>query len=150
MPIAPRADSLWSLRFDVLWVKVLVSLVSIGREVELRSDAHLYLFDRYSRLARVHDRQGHKAKARALRAKADAHYEASGGDGPPYAAAMAMPRPRRWIVTDARSNRRLSDTARPLGDAPRRLGDAPLRLVHTERKHRVDAGGAPGGEIAGD
>jgi hypothetical protein len=134
MKSVSHADSLWSLRFDVLWTRLLVWVVSMGREVELRPDTHLYLCDRYARLACEHDRRGRKAKARTLRAKAEEHYQASGGDGPPYAAAMAMPRPRQWITTDARSR-------------PRE--ESPLRLVRTQREHRVDAGGAAGGEIAG-
>lgn len=100
-------DSLWSLRLDPVSAKVLVWLASVGRDADLRPETHLYFFDCYSRLAEVHSRRGHEARARMLRAKADAHYQASGGDsdGPPYAAAMGMPRPPLWLVTDARSDR---------------------------------------------
>jgi hypothetical protein len=107
------ADSLWSLRYDLFSAKLLVWVASIGQDGELRPEAHLYLFDRYWRLAEMHRERGHHAKARALRAKAEEHYRAGGGDGPPYAAAMGMPRPRSWIVTDARSDRSL----RPPDDA---------------------------------
>ena len=111
--MAGRVDSLWSLRFDLASAKLLVWLAAVGRDADLRPEAHPYLFDRYSRLAQVYRRRGHEAKARALGAQADEHYRASGSDGPPYAAAMAMPRPRQWLRTDARSDRGL----RPPDDA---------------------------------
>jgi hypothetical protein len=38
----------------------------------------------------------------------EAHYHAGGGDGPPYAAAMAMPRPTRFVRTEAVSRSRFS------------------------------------------
>ena len=99
------ADSLWSLRFDLLSAKLLVWVASIGRDADLRPETHLYLYDRYWRLAQAHARNGREARARMLRAKAEEHYRAAGGDGPPYAAAMSMPRPRSWVMTDARSDR---------------------------------------------
>jgi hypothetical protein len=61
----------------------------------------MYFFDRYQRLAAYHRRRGHDAQARRLQAKADEHHAPGGGDGPPYAAAMGMPRPRYWLSTDA-------------------------------------------------
>jgi hypothetical protein len=105
--------SLWSLRFDLVSANVLVWIASIGRDVELRPETHLYLFDRYSRLAEKQRLRGREARARILFAKAEEHYRAGGGNGPPYAAAMSMPRPDRWVVTDARSDREL----RPPDDA---------------------------------
>ena len=101
-------ESLWALRFDLLSAKALVWIASMGREADLTPEAHLYLFDRYRRLAELHRTRGRTAKALRLQAKAEAHYRAGGGeDGPPYAAAMAMPRPRRFIVTEAVSQHRL-------------------------------------------
>jgi hypothetical protein len=41
-----------------------------------------------------------------LQAIANEHCELGGGDGPPYAAAMSMPRPRRWFATNAVSTHR--------------------------------------------
>jgi hypothetical protein len=38
--------------------------------------------------------------------KAAEHSRYGGWDGPPFAAAMAMPRPRHWFTTDAVSRRR--------------------------------------------
>jgi hypothetical protein len=47
------------------------------------------------------------AQARRYQGKAEEHRRRmGGGDGPPYAAAMAMPRPRRWLQTDAVSRNR--------------------------------------------
>jgi hypothetical protein len=103
------SDSLWSLSVDVLSAKVLVWVASVGRDAELTPAAHLYFFDRYSRIARYHQMRGRPNKASRLRAKADEHYRASGGDGPPYAAAMAMPRPNQLVRTDAVSRRSFDD-----------------------------------------
>jgi hypothetical protein len=97
-------DSIAGLRFDVVTAKILVWVASVGRDAELTSEAHLYFFDRYQRLANVHRRRGHSARARRLQAKADEHYRLGGGDGPPYAAAMGMPRPKHWFATDAVSH----------------------------------------------
>jgi hypothetical protein len=94
-------DSISGLRVDLITAKVLVWVASAGRDAELTTDAHIYFFDRYQRLAECHRQRGHGANARRLQAKADEHYRLGGGDGPPYAAAMGMPRPSRWLATDA-------------------------------------------------
>ena len=96
-----RTESISGLRLDLMTAKVLVWVASVGRDVELTSDAHIFFFDRYQRLADHHRRLGHAARAARLQTKADEHLKLGGGDGPPFAAAMGMPRPRRWIVTDA-------------------------------------------------
>jgi hypothetical protein len=95
----------WSLAFDLLSARALVWVASWGRDAELTSDAHLYFVDRYHRLAEHHRTNGRSKKAKRLQSKADDHYRRSGYDGPPYAAAMAMPRPRRFIQVDAVSRR---------------------------------------------
>jgi hypothetical protein len=103
-----QVDSLLSLSIDLLSAKVLVWVASVGRDVELTPEAHIYFFDRYRRLAQYHRAQGRAIRANRLQAKADEHYRASGGsDGPPYAAAMAMPRPNRFVRTDAVSRNRM-------------------------------------------
>ena len=111
MEMATSTDSLWSLRFDLVSANVLVWIASIGRDADLLPETHRYFFDRYSRLAQAYSRRGREARAQALRARAEEHYRAGGGagggDGPPYAAAMGMPRPRQWVMTDARSDRAL-------------------------------------------
>ena len=102
-----QVDSLYSLLLDLLSAKALVWIASVGGDADLTPEAHLYFFDRYRRLAQYHRARGSVAKAKRLQAKADEHYQAGGGDEPPYAAAMAMPRPRRLIRTDAVSRSRL-------------------------------------------
>src|SRR5262245_37677723 len=95
-------DSLWSLSVDLLSAKALVWVASVGRDAELTPEAHLYFFDRYRRLAQYYRTHGRPRRAEQVQVKADEHYRAGGWtDGPPYAAAMAMPRPRRFVCTDA-------------------------------------------------
>ena len=94
-------DSRLGLTADLLSAKLLVWIASAGRSAELTLDAHLYFADRYTRLARVHRAAGHAGRANGLERKARAHLDSAGLDGPPFAAAMAMPRPRRFVMTDA-------------------------------------------------
>ena len=100
-------DSISGIRLDLMTARILVWVASVGRDADLTSEAHIYFFDRYQRLAEYHRRRGHDARARRLQAKADDHYRLGGGDGPPYAAAMGMPRPSHWLATDAVSRQRL-------------------------------------------
>jgi len=98
----PQRESLLLLSADLLSAKVLVWFARVGRDGELTPEAHAYFADRYHRLAASHRTRGRTAKAARLQAKADEHHDAAGGtDGPPYAAAMAMPRPARFIRTQA-------------------------------------------------
>jgi hypothetical protein len=101
------ADSAWTLSIDLISAKALVWIASVGKDAELTREAHIYFFDRYSRLAECHRKRGRLRKADELKAKAEEHYRSGGGvDGPPYAAAMAMPRPSRFTRTNAvRRNR---------------------------------------------
>ena len=94
-------DSRVRLTTDLLSAKVLVWLASVGRDAELTRDAHLFFADRYSRLAQVHRARGRASRARELERKAREHLDAAGYDGPPFAAAMALPRPRHFVMTDA-------------------------------------------------
>jgi hypothetical protein len=100
-------DSFWSLTLDLLSARALVWGVTLFHDADLRPEAHLYFFDRYCRLAEYHRAHGRLARAKRLQAKADHHYTAAGGDGPPYAAAMAMPRPSRFVQTVALSSKRM-------------------------------------------
>jgi hypothetical protein len=97
------------LSLDLWSAKVLVWMAVRGRDVELTPDAHRFFFDRYSRLAEHHRRRGHSARAKRLQEKADEHYRASGDDGP-FAAAMAMPRPRRFVTVNAMGRRASRDS----------------------------------------
>src|SRR5687767_12323656 len=100
-------DSLWTLSIDLWSAKTLVWLASVGRNAALTPEAHLFFFDRYRRLAHWHRAHGNATKAARLAQKADAHYRAGGSDEPPRAAAMALPRPKRFVMTDAVSRIRL-------------------------------------------
>jgi len=100
-------DSHWAFVADVLSARALVWVAGVGRDADLTPEAHLYFFDRYRRLAEYHRAYGRSERAAQLQATADAHYREGGGrDGPPYAAAMAMPRPQRF-VTNAVSRHRI-------------------------------------------
>ena len=90
-----------TLMADLLSAKTLVWIASVRTSGELTPDAHLYFFDRYRRLAAWHRARNRPARATQLDAAAEEHYRCAGGDGPPYAAAMAMPRPSRYIQTNA-------------------------------------------------
>ena len=94
-------EGIAALRLDLMTAKVLVWVARVGRDAELTPDAHRYFFDRYRRLAEYHRRRGHEVRARRLQDKADQHDQLGGSDGPPYAAAMGMPRPEKWLTTDA-------------------------------------------------
>ena len=106
-----KPDSLLRLRLDVASARALVWFVSVGRDAELTSDADLYFMDRYQRLAHCYRRRGRESRARSMQLKADEHARHGGWDGPPYAAAMSLPRPTRWISTDAVSRRRFGGPA---------------------------------------
>ena len=101
MSTEEKNESISGVRLDLATAKVLVWIATIGKNAELTSEAHIYFFERYQRLADYHRQRGHAARAERLQAKADQHFELGGGEGPPYAAAMGMPRPRNWIATDA-------------------------------------------------
>src|SRR5688572_17895676 len=99
------ADSVFSLLLDVATARALVWVAKTGRDVDITDEAHLYFFDRYQRLADCYRQRGQQGRARQLEQKAAEHSLHGGWDGPPYAAAMALARPRRWVVTDAVSRR---------------------------------------------
>jgi hypothetical protein len=100
-------DSWLRLTMDLASARMLVWVASVGRDAELTRDAHLFFADRYRRLGDVHRTHRRIARAERLEEKAQEHLEASGWDGPPHAAAMAMPRPTRFTVTNAVSHHRL-------------------------------------------
>jgi hypothetical protein len=102
----PAQPPLVVVRAELLAANTLAWLAD-ARGDELSIDAHVYLFERYQRLADHHRRRGHERRAERLQRKADAHREYFDDGDPPAAAAMAMPRPRPWVVTDAISRPRL-------------------------------------------
>jgi hypothetical protein len=103
-----RVEPYWRITLDLLSAKILVWVASAGRDVDLTPEAHIYFFDRYYRLAAYHRSHGRVERAKRIQAKAEQHYRSTGGDGP-YAAAMAMPRPRQFIRTNVVSRSRFSD-----------------------------------------
>jgi hypothetical protein len=109
------ADSPWALSIDLLSAKALVWIASVGKDADLTREAHIYFVDRYSRLAECYRKRRRFKKADELEAKAEEHYRQGGGAaGPPYAAAIAMPRPSRFVRTNAVSRNRFpgpDDTA---------------------------------------
>ena len=104
------AQSRWWLTADVLSARLLVWAASWGRDAQLTPEAHAYFYDRYSRLAAHHRARGRLRNAARLEMKAREHYRPD-QSGPPYAAAMAMPRPTRFIRTNAVSGRGSDDDA---------------------------------------
>jgi hypothetical protein len=85
--------------------RVLLWVASAGRDGEPTPDVHLYLYDRYWRLAEHHRSAGHVRRAATLHHKAETHYRKAGHDDPPFAAAMALPLPRPRVLTRAVARR---------------------------------------------
>ena len=106
---APEQDSMWRLRLDLASAKALMLVGSSPAEEDVDPNIHLFFYDRYWRLASLHEKAGRKRRAAALRARAEHHFGFCRGGGPPYQAAMAAPAPRPSIRTlafgrDARDN----------------------------------------------
>ena len=93
----------WELRYDVWSIRVLAAVAIARRAGTLKPDVHLFLGDRYQRLADHHGRRGARTRARRLAEKARWHYAQAGFDDFPHAAAMAMPVPRPRLFIDARA-----------------------------------------------
>jgi hypothetical protein len=101
-------DSILTLRADLLSARVLAWVAQVGRDADLTPEAHAYFCDRYRRLAASYRRRGRNGAATKAEARADEHCR---DEGPPFAAAMAMPRPTRWVRTWAVSDRPDPDDA---------------------------------------
>ena len=95
-----KTPSILSVRLDVVSARVLVWVASVGREGSLTDDAHRYFASRYLELASHHRQRGRIARAAHFEEKARYHGYTGGGH-PPRAAAMGLPRPKTWVVTDA-------------------------------------------------
>ena len=92
--------SAWHLRWDVASTWMLVRFVNPFGDRPLRPEVHLFLADRYGRLAQHHRRAGRERRALVLERKAEEHLRLGGGDLPP-AVAVAMPVPRPGVLTNA-------------------------------------------------
>ena len=100
-----RAElSHWQLRWDVASTRTLEWLVHPTVLKVLHPEVHLFLADRYGRLARYHRNRGNKRRAQELDLKATEHFRLGGGDEPPPAVAAVMGRPRPWEIVDAVSH----------------------------------------------
>lgn len=96
-------ESAFRLRYDVASAQVLIWLARrVNQRGDLTAGARVYLFDRYYRLAQHHRRHGRVSRADRLEDKANRYAPDGGQNGPPFAAAMGMPRPHQWVLTDAR------------------------------------------------
>lgn len=96
-------ESAFRLRYDVVSARVLIWLARrVNQGGDLTASARVYLFDRYSRLAQHHRRHGRASRADRLEDTARRYAPDAGDDGPPFAAAMGMPRPHQWVLTSAR------------------------------------------------
>jgi hypothetical protein len=93
--------SLWRLRWDVASTHMLVWLARPSATRGLRPEVHLFLADRYGRLARHHQRLGHARRASELDQMAEEQFRLGGGGEPPPAVALAMPVPRAKVLVDA-------------------------------------------------
>jgi hypothetical protein len=97
-----KEDSALHLRFDLVVALALLAAAKAGRRARPNPDVCFYLGDRYLRLAELHKERGSIRKARRLKLKAEKYLKGAGPwRDPPYAAAMAMPVPRRPTFTEA-------------------------------------------------
>ena len=103
------AESIWRLRLDLASAKALMFVGASLSDEDVDPDVHLFFYDRYWRLAALHERAGHKRRAATLRTRAEHHFAFCHGDGPPHEAATVAQAPRPSIRTlafgrDARDN----------------------------------------------
>jgi hypothetical protein len=101
------------LLLDIWSMKLFVWL--LGRRGELL-DSHLFFYVRYCQLAAFHERHGRLARAARLDAIAEHYFQLApdgDDDDPRKTAAMALPKPRPWIFTDAVSKTRLPKPPSP-------------------------------------
>jgi hypothetical protein len=110
MAIRQEIPPVWRLQADLISARLLIWIGSVGRDGEISAEAHLYLALQYDLLSHHYVKRRRYAKARRFARLAADHYRAGGWDGPPYAAAMAMPIPERWVIVDAVSRRRVSSS----------------------------------------
>jgi len=97
-----KEESALQLRIDVGVALALLAVAKAGRPAKPNPDVCFYLGDRYLRLAELHKQRGSLRKARRLRSKAEKYLSGAGPwRDPPYAAAMAMPVPKRPTFTEA-------------------------------------------------
>jgi hypothetical protein len=90
------------LRIDIFVAHLLLVMAKAGKSGEPNSEVCYYLGDRYWRLAEYYRGRDASGKASDFQAKAEWYLRESGWwNGGPYAAAMAMPAPKRPTFTAA-------------------------------------------------
>ncbi|NKE70622.1 hypothetical protein [Candidatus Manganitrophus noduliformans] len=93
--------TIWQLRFDVAWVHLLRWMIDPAGQRDLNPEFHLYLADRYARLAQHYDRVGNRKKRTRFEEKAKHHYRLGGGGNLPPAVAMRASIPQPPTFTKA-------------------------------------------------
>lgn len=94
--------TIWQLRFDVAWVHLLLWMIDPTGRRNLNPELHLYLADRYARMAQHYERVGNRKKRTRIGEKAEYHYRLGGGrNQPPPAVAMRASIPQPPTFTKA-------------------------------------------------
>jgi hypothetical protein len=107
MAKGPLHRSAWQLRKDLAWARGLLWFARAGRGGEPKRDVHLFLADRYGRLADHYAERGATGRAKRLDSKSQWHYRAARSDEPPQGAARTVPAPRdkpAGVVADRASD----------------------------------------------
>ena len=90
------------LRVELLSTRALLWFASVGRDVELKPETHLYLANLHFRLAAAYDSAGNPKRSKKHRGLGTQHASAGDPEPPCPAAAMAMPVPQPFTFTDVR------------------------------------------------
>jgi hypothetical protein len=102
-------ESIWGLRLDLVSAKVLLLLGSSPSDEDLEPSVHLFFYDRYWRLAVLHEAAGRNERAAMLRAGAEYHFAFCRGGPPDQAATARAPRPSMRALAFGRRDRDYHD-----------------------------------------
>src|SRR5260370_21075593 len=100
--LTDTAPTIWRLRYDLAWAKLLLWVAGAGVVGEPKPEVHAYLATLYYELADEHERRGHAEHARRLRLIARDHGVVGPPPELPPAVAMRMAVPHSPVVTDVR------------------------------------------------
>ncbi|HZR45918.1 MAG TPA: hypothetical protein VFA47_04400 [Candidatus Manganitrophaceae bacterium] len=101
MTVPSSTTTIWRLRLDVAWTHIIRWMVDPTGRRQLNPEIHLYLADRYARLAQCYDRLGNREKTARFKEKAAHHFHLGGGNRPRPAAAMRASLPQSSTFTEA-------------------------------------------------
>jgi len=91
-----KPESLLRLRIDIFVTHLLLIVARAGKSSRPNPEVCYYLGNRYWRLAEIYRRHGACERAQQVQDKAEWYLRESGWwNSGPYAAAMAMPAPKR-------------------------------------------------------